>query len=42
VKILIAGAAGLIGSHAARRAARDCDVLTLKHRDLDITDGEAV
>ncbi len=42
MKILITGATGLIGSYAAQRAARDCDVLALKHRDLDITDGEAV
>ena len=42
MKILIAGAAGLIGSHFAQRMARDHDVSALRHRDLDITDGAAV
>jgi dTDP-4-dehydrorhamnose reductase len=42
VKILIAGAAGLVGSHLAARLARDHDVLALKHDDLDITDRDAV
>jgi len=42
VKILITGAAGLVGSHLARRLARDHDVLALKHGDLDITNRDAV
>ena len=42
VKILIAGAAGLVGSHLAARLARDHDVLALKRGDLDITDRDAV
>ena len=42
MKILITGAAGLVGSHLARRLARDHDVLALKHGDLDITNREAV
>jgi dTDP-4-dehydrorhamnose reductase len=42
VKILITGAAGLIGSHAAQRLARDHEVVALKHADLDITDRESV
>jgi len=40
--ILITGAAGLVGSHFARRLAREHDVLALKHSDLDITDVTAV
>lgn len=42
MKILVTGAAGLVGSHLAIRLARDQDVLALKHGDLDITDGNAV
>jgi dTDP-4-dehydrorhamnose reductase len=42
MKILITGAAGLVGSHLARRLARDNDVLALTHGDLDIADGAAV
>ena len=42
MKILIAGAASLVGSHFARRLARDHEVLALTHSDLDITDREAV
>jgi len=42
MKILITGAAGLVGSHLARRLAKDYDVLALGHRDLDITDRKAV
>jgi dTDP-4-dehydrorhamnose reductase len=42
VKILITGAAGLIGSHFAQRLACDHAVLALTHSDLDITDREAV
>jgi dTDP-4-dehydrorhamnose reductase len=42
VKVLITGAAGLVGSHLARRLTRDHDVLALKHSDLDITDHDAV
>ena len=42
MKILITGAAGLIGSHAAQRLAREHEVVALKHADLDITDRESV
>jgi dTDP-4-dehydrorhamnose reductase len=42
VKILITGAAGLVGSHAAQRLAREHEVVALKHADLDITDRESV
>jgi dTDP-4-dehydrorhamnose reductase len=42
VKILIAGAAGLIGSHFARRFGAGQDVLALTRSDLDITDRAAV
>ena len=42
MKILITGAAGLVGSHLARRLAREHEVLALTHGDLDITHGDAV
>jgi dTDP-4-dehydrorhamnose reductase len=42
MKILVTGAAGLVGSHLARRLARDHDVVALKRGDLDITDRAAV
>jgi dTDP-4-dehydrorhamnose reductase len=42
VKILVTGAAGLIGHHIARRWSGDHEVLALKHGDLDITDHENV
>jgi len=42
VKILITGAAGLIGSHAAQRLAREHEVVALKRADLDIADRESV
>ena len=42
MKILILGAAGLVGSHLERRLARKHEVLALKHGDLDITDRDAV
>lgn len=42
MKILITGAAGLVGSHLARRLASDHEVLALRHADLDITDRESV
>ena len=42
MKILITGAAGLVGSHLAHQLARQHDVLALKHGDLDITDCDAV
>ena len=42
VKVLVTGAAGLIGSHLAQRFAPNHDVLALKHQDLDITDPAAV
>ncbi|HXV84430.1 MAG TPA: dTDP-4-dehydrorhamnose reductase [Candidatus Binatia bacterium] len=42
MKILVTGAAGLVGSHLAARLARAHEVLALKHGDLDITDRDAV
>ncbi|HEY7164524.1 MAG TPA: dTDP-4-dehydrorhamnose reductase [Candidatus Binatia bacterium] len=42
MKVLISGAASLVGTHFARRLARDHHVIALKHADLDITDAEAV
>ena len=42
VKVLVTGAAGLIGSHLAQRLATDHDVLALRHQDLDITDQAAI
>ncbi len=42
MKVLITGAAGLVGSHLARRLKREHEVLALKHGDLDITDAIAV
>ena len=42
MKILVTGAAGLVGSHLARALARDHDVLALKRSDLDISDRDAV
>jgi dTDP-4-dehydrorhamnose reductase len=42
VKVLITGAAGLVGSHLAGRLASEHDVAALRHSDLDITDREAV
>ena len=42
MKVLITGAAGLVGSHLSRRVAREHEVLALKHGALDITDRTAV
>lgn len=42
MKILVTGAAGLVGNHLARTLARDHDVLALKRSDLDISDRDAV
>ena len=42
MKVLITGAAGLVGNHFSQRLAREHEVLALKHADLDITDREAV
>lgn len=42
MKILVTGAAGLVGSHLARTFERDHDVLALKRSDLDISDRDAV
>ncbi len=42
MKILVTGAAGLVGSHVARRLAREHEVQALKHGELDITDRAAV
>jgi dTDP-4-dehydrorhamnose reductase len=42
MKILVTGAAGLVGNHLATRLAREHEVLALKHGDLDITDQQAV
>jgi len=42
VKILVTGAAGLVGRHLAHTLARDHNVLALKRSDLDISDRDAV
>jgi len=42
VKILVTGAAGLVGSHLAHTLARDHHVLVLKRSDLDISDRDSV
>ena len=42
MKIFITGAAGLLGSHLAQRLSREHKVAALQHRDLDITDADAV
>jgi dTDP-4-dehydrorhamnose reductase len=42
MKILVTGAAGLVGHHLARRLARDHEVLGLKRGELDITNRDAV
>jgi dTDP-4-dehydrorhamnose reductase len=42
MKVLVTGAGGLVGRHAAQRFARDHDVVALTHADLDITDPDAV
>lgn len=42
MKVLVTGAAGLVGSHLARRFAGDHEVLALTRKDLDITDPLAV
>ncbi|NIO10622.1 MAG: dTDP-4-dehydrorhamnose reductase [Deltaproteobacteria bacterium] len=42
MKIIITGAAGLIGSHLTQSFSSSHDVLPLKHSDLDITDSQAV
>jgi len=42
MKILITGAAGLVGSHLARRLLLEHEVLALTHRELDITNRDAV
>lgn len=42
VRILITGAAGLVGGVMASRAERDHAVAALRHRELDITDDDAV
>ncbi len=42
MKVLIVGAGGFVGREFARHYASGCDVLALKHDDLDITDRRAV
>jgi dTDP-4-dehydrorhamnose reductase len=42
MKILITGAAGLIGSHLTTQLSPQHEVIALNHKDLDITDGQAV
>jgi dTDP-4-dehydrorhamnose reductase len=42
MKILITGAAGLVGSHLARRLAHEHHVLALPHAAFDITDQKTV
>jgi dTDP-4-dehydrorhamnose reductase len=41
VRVVVTGAAGLVGSHLANAYAGH-DVVALRHRDLDITDSQAV
>lgn len=42
VKILVTGAAGLVGRHLAKALSAQHSVAALTHGDLDITDGAAV
>ncbi|MBM4264105.1 MAG: sugar nucleotide-binding protein [Deltaproteobacteria bacterium] len=42
MKILVTGAAALVGGYFTARAAREYDVVALKRSDLDITDRDAV
>ena len=42
MKVLVTGAAGLIGSHIARRFAAQHDMLALAHAALDISNRDAV
>ena len=42
MKIFITGAAGLVGSHLAKRLARQHEVAALNHGALDIADADAV
>jgi dTDP-4-dehydrorhamnose reductase len=42
VKILVTGAAGLVGSHFAQRFGMEHDLLALTRSELDITDARAV
>jgi dTDP-4-dehydrorhamnose reductase len=42
VRILVTGAAGLVGNRLAQQLAREHEVAALKHGDLDITDADAV
>jgi dTDP-4-dehydrorhamnose reductase len=42
MRVLIAGAAGLVARHFARRLARDHEILALARSDLDISDPIAV
>ena len=42
MKLLITGAAGLVGGHLAQRMARNHEVVAFKHADLDITDPVAI
>ena len=42
MKVLIAGAAGLVGNHLAQRLGREHEIAALTHAKLDITDRDAV
>jgi dTDP-4-dehydrorhamnose reductase len=42
MKVMITGAAGLVGSHLCQRLTHEFEVLALHHSDLDITDRDAV
>lgn len=42
MRIMIAGAGGLVGSELARELSNNYEVLALKRQDLDITDNQAV
>lgn len=42
MKVAIAGAGGLVGKELARQFAKEHQVWPLTHRDLDVTDGQAI
>src|ERR1044071_9955740 len=42
MRVMITGAGGLLGKAATERFSRDCEVLALDHRQLDITDAAVV
>ncbi len=42
MRVLITGAAGLVGNHIAKRLAKDHSVIALNHSELDVADRTAV